>query len=179
MVAVSGWEETLASYEQTAALYAHSQWGTRLTRQMDNFETGLSGRLVCDLGCGPGRDVEWLTERGHSVVGIDLSPAMLWEARRRLPKALLTLGDARDLPLLTCRWTVCGRARLSCIWTGSAPLERWVRSPGSCDLAARSTLGSSAATSLSGVLTQAADGAGSISGNPTPSPPRCKQAALK
>ena len=92
---MSGWEETLASYEQTAALYAESQWGTRLTRQMEDFEAQLSGRLVCDLGCGPGRDVEWLIERGHDVVGIDLSPAMRSEARRRVPEARLVLGDAR------------------------------------------------------------------------------------
>jgi ubiquinone/menaquinone biosynthesis C-methylase UbiE len=98
---VTGWEETFASYEQTAALYADAQWGTRLTRQMDDFEAGLSGRLVCDLGCGPGRDVEWLAERGHDVIGIDLSPAMLCEARRRLPNARLVLGDARGLPLPT------------------------------------------------------------------------------
>jgi ubiquinone/menaquinone biosynthesis C-methylase UbiE len=174
---VSGWEETLASYEQTAALCAESQWDTRLTRQMDDFEARLSGRLVCDLSCGPGRDVEWLTERGHDVIGIDLSPAMLSEARWRLPKARLMLGDARDLPLPTASmdgaWSCSVFVHLDRVGATRALREvaRVLR------LAARSTSGSNAATSPSGARTRAAEGAGSISGNPTPSPPPCKQPA--
>ncbi|HEY2331629.1 MAG TPA: class I SAM-dependent methyltransferase [Acidimicrobiales bacterium] len=96
-----GEKETLASYDRTAPRYAELQWATRLVRQMHEFERSLAGNRICDLGCGPGRDVEWQTERGHDVIGVDLSVGMLAEARRRVPAASLVVGDATALPLAT------------------------------------------------------------------------------
>ena len=55
---------------------------------------GLADPLVLDLGCGKGRFARRLTDRGLRVVGIDLSRAMLKEARA-LP---LVLGSGRRLP---------------------------------------------------------------------------------
>ena len=51
---------------------------------------------VFDLGCGPGNSTELLVERwpGAEVVGLDSSPAMLAEARQRLPGASFELADA-------------------------------------------------------------------------------------
>ena len=48
-----------------------------------------SARRVFDLGCGPANSTELLIERfpGAEVIGIDSSPAMLAQARERLPKA--------------------------------------------------------------------------------------------
>jgi len=43
----------------------------------------LSGATVLDAGCGSGAQAEWLLEQGAEVVGFDLSPAMVEEARRR------------------------------------------------------------------------------------------------
>ena len=43
----------------------------------------LSGTRVLDAGCGSGAQCEWLSEQGAEVVGVDLSPAMVAEARRR------------------------------------------------------------------------------------------------
>ena len=53
---------------------------------------------MLDLGCGPGRDVEHLTELGCWVVGLDLSSGMLAEARRNLPTVLVVRADLRDPP---------------------------------------------------------------------------------
>ena len=52
-------------------------------------------RLV-DMGCGPGNSTELLSERWPSadVVGLDSSPAMLAEARKRLPGARFDTADA-------------------------------------------------------------------------------------
>lgn len=69
-------KETLASYDGTARQYAELHWAVRLVRQMEEFEAALPGRRVCDVGCGPGRDVEWLIERGYDVIGVDLSTGM-------------------------------------------------------------------------------------------------------
>lgn len=54
-----------------------------------------------DLGCGPGTDLPAMAERAGSVIGVDLDPVMVAEARRRtegLPVEVL-LGDAHALPL--------------------------------------------------------------------------------
>jgi SAM-dependent methyltransferase len=40
----------------------------------------LPGRRILDLGCGKGRFAKMLCQQGASVVGLDLSPAMLDEA---------------------------------------------------------------------------------------------------
>lgn len=53
------------------------------------------GRVV-DMGCGPGNSTELLVERfpGAEVVGLDSSPAMLAEARSRVPAARFAAADA-------------------------------------------------------------------------------------
>jgi ubiquinone/menaquinone biosynthesis C-methylase UbiE len=43
----------------------------------------LSGVTVVDAGCGSGAQAEWLIDKGAEVIGLDLSPAMVDEARRR------------------------------------------------------------------------------------------------
>jgi len=59
------------------------------------------GMRVLDVGCGYGRHVALLARRGCRVVGIDLSRAMLAEARRRwreVEDLELRRGDMRRLP---------------------------------------------------------------------------------
>jgi len=60
----------------------------------------LRGRLLLDLGCGPGRHAALFRERGAGVVGLDLSLPMLSRARRRGGTVPLSLvrGDMRRLP---------------------------------------------------------------------------------
>lgn len=43
----------------------------------------LAGSRVLDAGCGSGAQCEWLLSEGADVVGLDLSPAMVAEARTR------------------------------------------------------------------------------------------------
>lgn len=43
----------------------------------------LSGAIVLEAGCGSGAQAEWLLDQGAEVIGIDLSPAMVDEAKRR------------------------------------------------------------------------------------------------
>jgi len=52
-------------------------------------------RRVVDLGCGPGNSTELLIERfpKAEVVGLDLSPAMLRQARERLPRGRFIEAD--------------------------------------------------------------------------------------
>ena len=50
---------------------------------------------VVDLGCGPGNSTELLIDRfpAAHVVGLDLSPDMLAQARKRLPKTTFVEAD--------------------------------------------------------------------------------------
>lgn len=60
-----------------------------------------SPRAVVELGCGTGRNLRQLADRGaEEIVGVDLSRGMLDVARRRVPEARLVEQDAsRRLPM--------------------------------------------------------------------------------
>ena len=52
---------------------------------------------ICDLGCGPGQVGAYLHDRGAMACGIDLSAAMVGEARTRNPGVGFEQGDMLDL----------------------------------------------------------------------------------
>jgi SAM-dependent methyltransferase len=49
-----------------------------------------AGTRVLDIGCGVGRWSRWLAARGAEVTGVDVSPTMIAEARRRMHQSGLT-----------------------------------------------------------------------------------------
>ena len=52
---------------------------------------------VLDIGCGTGRPVCYaLAEAGHDVLGIDISSAMIEDARKKVPKASFQKVDVSD-----------------------------------------------------------------------------------
>ena len=102
--------EVRDSYDRVAAEYTR-----RIASELDGkpFDRALLDRLaddlreagpVCDLGCGPGHVGRYLADRGVEVVGVDLSPGMLGEARRRNPGIPFVQGDMRDLPVPDASW---------------------------------------------------------------------------
>jgi SAM-dependent methyltransferase len=58
-----------------------------------------SGGRVLDAGCGTGRVAIELGARGFDVVGVDLDPAMLDEARKKAPEIEWVLSDLVELRL--------------------------------------------------------------------------------
>jgi uncharacterized protein len=92
-----------SSYDAVATAYAD-----HLADELGGlpFETWLldrvlahaSGRPVVEVGCGPGHVTAYLAEGGAEATGIDLSPAMVEEARRRFPRPRYEVGDLRRLP---------------------------------------------------------------------------------
>ncbi len=38
--------------------------------------------LIADLGCGPGHDVNYMTQKGYQAIGIDFSPKMIEYAKK-------------------------------------------------------------------------------------------------
>jgi SAM-dependent methyltransferase len=60
------------------------------------------GSRVLDIPCGTGRHAVRLARRGASVLGVDITPAYLREARRaavKLPNVRFVRGDMRRIPL--------------------------------------------------------------------------------
>lgn len=96
MDAVSGYEEISVGYDENAAL----RNPVTLTEQpvlFDVLGTLPPGRAL-DAACGTGRWTSWLSSKGHSVVGIDQSKAMLEIARAKVPGADFHEGQMDDLP---------------------------------------------------------------------------------
>jgi SAM-dependent methyltransferase len=65
--------------------------------------TGINDGLVVDLGCGSGVWCKHLADTGHSVSGVDISPAMIALARRQVPNADFTVGHLWTYRFPPCR----------------------------------------------------------------------------
>jgi SAM-dependent methyltransferase len=62
---------------------------------------GLAGRSLLDVGCGTGKSLIPMLERGWRCSGCDISPAMVRAAREKVgEEARLTVADMRKLPRL-------------------------------------------------------------------------------
>jgi SAM-dependent methyltransferase len=88
-----------STYDRLASPYAQhladELSGKPLDRRLlDRFaEQTRDAGPVCELGCGPGHIARYLHDRGVDVVGVDLSPAMVQEARRLHPGMVFREGD--------------------------------------------------------------------------------------
>jgi SAM-dependent methyltransferase len=61
-------------------------------------------RPVWDVGCGPGHVTAHLASLGLAAAGIDLSPAMIRQARARYPGQHFTVGSMTGLPSPDAAW---------------------------------------------------------------------------
>src|SRR5947207_6865007 len=96
---------TQASYDQVAEEYTQQYLNEfdhkPLDRELLNrFASRVAGRgRACDLGCGPGQVARYLHTQGVDVFGIDLSPAMVEQARLANLEIEFRQGDMRSLDL--------------------------------------------------------------------------------
>jgi SAM-dependent methyltransferase len=82
-------------------------------RMARTFFAEFQGRTVIDVGCGTGRWLRWLLERGALAFGIDASPEMLREAGKKPGlRAKLAVAEASYLPIAdaSADVTVCSFA---------------------------------------------------------------------
>ncbi|WP_329272126.1 class I SAM-dependent methyltransferase [Streptomyces pseudovenezuelae] len=91
---------TIASYDRCAARYAAQNDSIDEVKDLLTF---FDEQIPCtasllDVGCGHGRDVEYLSSLGHMVYGIDRSEKLLRMACGRVPKSHFVEGDVRVLP---------------------------------------------------------------------------------
>lgn len=66
-----------------------------LAPMLDRLDPGRT----LDAACGTGAVAHQLVARGHAVIGIDVSEAMLTRARRAVPEARFLRGDLTELPI--------------------------------------------------------------------------------
>ncbi len=104
-------EHVRSSYDAVATAYAD-----HLVDELEGlpFETWLldrvvahaAGQPVVEVGSGPGHVTAYLADRGVDAKGIDLSAAMVAEARRRFPGRAFEEGDLRRLtrPAASSGW---------------------------------------------------------------------------
>jgi SAM-dependent methyltransferase len=86
---------------------AHQAVFGHIAREAASFVLGMlgpagSGRLVVDLGCGPGTLARALTDAGYDVLGVDLSEDMLRLARRTAPAARFVRASLLDAEVPAC-----------------------------------------------------------------------------
>lgn len=90
--------QTITAYNEAAAEVAalHTTLvPERVYRLVDQFF--IKGASCADVGCGIGRDTDWLSQQGYKVTGIDAAEGMLSQAQRRYPSYRF-INDS--LPLL-------------------------------------------------------------------------------
>ena len=102
----TGYEEWSATYDEPLRLFPIEEPPMRAL-----IET-LPPGTVLDAACGTGRYAAILADRGHEVIGVDQSDAMLDMARKKLPSPCFHKGDLTALPLSagSVDAVVCGLA---------------------------------------------------------------------
>ncbi len=116
------------SYDRVAAEYATHFLGELAYKPLDRalldcFAEEVRGHgPVGDIGCGPGHVTRYLHERGLMTVGIDLSAAMIAQARQHHPALTFRQGTMLDLDVADGAWA--GLVALYCIVHLEPPLVR-------------------------------------------------------
>lgn len=99
--AKEAYDRFAAIYDETNAQNDYEMWlGRALLPELEKH--GLRKGWALDVGCGTGRAFDPLLDRGWGVVGCDVSPGMLAEARGKFgDRVRLFEADARDLPTVS------------------------------------------------------------------------------
>ncbi|MGR3712298.1 MAG: class I SAM-dependent methyltransferase [Shimia sp.] len=93
---------TPAVYDRNAIAWdANRNKGQHERQWIDRLLNGLdTPARVLDLGCGSARPIgQYIANLGHSLTGVDASPAMIALARKNLPSATFLKMDVATLDL--------------------------------------------------------------------------------
>lgn len=102
--------DTQASYDQVAAEYAKRIYTELAYKPFDREQLArLAARVkglgpICDLGCGPGQVARYLRDQGAAVLGVDLSPGMLQQAKALNPDLAFFQGSMLALDFADATW---------------------------------------------------------------------------
>ena len=86
-----------SSYDDFNHAYMNVRWTGRLLARAEH--AGLAGNRLLDVACGTGHSFMPMLDRGWTVTGSDISPAMLeFAAEKGEGRVRLVLADMRSLP---------------------------------------------------------------------------------
>lgn len=110
-------QRTIRSYDEIADEYCEktTKNGDRelQVKMLDKTISHIpEGARIIDLGCGDGRDTEYLKRKGFDVVGIDLSRSMVNLARKKHPDCTFIQMDMRD--------TIFPEDTFQCAWANAS-----------------------------------------------------------
>jgi len=86
-------------YDQVAEQYLaeRDQWESIAHMERLLYQLKPNARIL-DVGCGGGVPVDgYLVDKGHRVIGIDISPKQIELAKKNVPKAEFEVRDMQDL----------------------------------------------------------------------------------
>ena len=80
-------EITIGHYDRVADDYWYGTRNHDVSQNYEAFLEAIEGKPpfdILDLGCGPGRDLQYFNSMGHAVIGLDGSEALVSLARLNL-----------------------------------------------------------------------------------------------
>ena len=84
-------------YNTEASETYYSKIKGLLPKEKIAFESLPQHSRVLDLGCGAGRTTAVFHDRGHEVIGCDISVALIMAAKKRISKTPFAVGNACSL----------------------------------------------------------------------------------
>jgi SAM-dependent methyltransferase len=95
--ALCAYEITAPIYDELTGHHNYELWISNLLPELEQH--GLQGSALLDVACGTGKSFLPMLARGWAVTGVDISPAMLAQARSKTRGAArLQVADMRSLP---------------------------------------------------------------------------------
>ena len=91
------------AYDFWASLYDSNKNNTRDLEAiaLRNMLDDISFESCLEIGCGTGKNTQWLADRSYSLTGVDLSIEMLAKAREKITSSKVTFVSAD----ITKDWT--------------------------------------------------------------------------
>ncbi|HSD87247.1 MAG TPA: class I SAM-dependent methyltransferase [Kofleriaceae bacterium] len=101
-----------SSYDAVAATYARDLADEIVAKPIERgmllafaeLVRALGPGIVGDVGCGPGHIAKHLASHGLVTHGIDISRAMIAEAREKFPAGTFEVASMFDLPVARAAW---------------------------------------------------------------------------
>jgi len=105
-------EKIRSSYDIVAERYANELADDMVARPIERgmflafseLVHKLGDGIVGEVGCGPAHIAKHLSTLGLRVVGIDISVAMIEQARKKFPEGELFVASMFELPVPTAAW---------------------------------------------------------------------------
>ena len=66
-------------------------------KYIDSFLDNLTGKKILDLGCGIGKEENYISNKGYDIIGIDFAENIIKEAKNKFPNCKFEIMDLNNL----------------------------------------------------------------------------------